>query len=331
MIPRDTAKITGGALNPAIKKLVTNVRKVIVGKDSVIRLALACLFARGHLLIEDVPGIGKTMLARAISRSLAVKFRRIQFTPDLLPSDVTGVSVFHPSRQTFEFHEGPVFTNVLLSDEINRASPRTQSSLLECMEELQVTVDGTTHHLEHPFFVVATQNPVELDGTYPLPEAQLDRFLMRIEVGYPEIDQEMKILDDQRISHPIEDLDPVLGLQDLTKIQNAVRGLHVSEEIRRYIVSLVDATRDNSDIRLGISPRGGLALMRASQALSFLDGHSFVTPDAVKAVAPAVLSHRMILNPHREHTGLNKATVVRAILADVPVPTLPHEKLASQG
>ncbi len=318
-------------MNNSAQKLLENVGTVIVGKDPVIRLALSCLFARGHLLIEDVPGVGKTMLARAIARSIDAKFGRIQFTPDLLPSDVTGVSVFHPHRQAFEFHPGPVFTHVLLADEINRASPRTQSSLLESMEELQVTLDGTTHRLEEPFFVIATQNPIELDGTYPLPEAQLDRFLMRIRIGYPAEDEEVRILDEQMVSHPIEEIGPVMDVATLLRVQRAVREVHVGDEVRRYIVSLVNATRAHPSVRLGISPRGALALMRAGQACSFLEGSSFVSPDAVKTVAPAVLSHRLLLDPHREHTGLDRATLIQEILDDTPIPTVPHEKLASKS
>jgi len=311
-------------LNPQAEILFQNLKKVIVGKDSVLQLVLTCLFARGHLLIEDVPGVGKTMLAKALACSIKTNFRRIQFTPDLLPSDVTGVSIYHPKQQEFEFHPGPIFTHILLADEINRASPRTQSSLLECMEESQVTTDGTTHKLEKLFFVMATQNPIELDGTYPLPEAQLDRFLMCIDIGYPDSTEELKILDDQMIEHPIENLQAVLEIDTLIQLQKKVREIHVSAEVKSYIIDIINETRNNPDIRLGISPRGSLALMRASQAYAFIQGNTFTTPDSVKTVANAVLSHRLILDPHSEHTGLSKNNMINKILEKVPVQTIPN-------
>ena len=314
-----------------LEALYENVRKVIVGKDDVIKLALTTLLARGHLLIEDAPGLGKTMLARAIAQSLHATFKRIQFTPDLLPSDVTGVTVFDPSRQRFEFFPGPIFTQVLLGDEINRTSPRTQSSLLESMEERQVTVDGKTHLLPEPFFVVATQNPIELEGTYPLPEAQLDRFLMRIELGYPKPAEEMQILSDQIREHPIHSLLPVLEADDLLSLQEKTREVRVGPEVQHYIVSLISATRKSPDVRLGVSPRGGLALMRAAPAHAFLHELSFVTPDSVKAVAPHVLSHRILLDQHREYTGLSKKKLIEKTLNETPVPTLPYDKIATQA
>lgn len=311
-------------MNPQAESLLRNLKSVVVGKDSALKLAMTCLFARGHLLIEDVPGVGKTLLARALAKSLRADFRRIQFTPDLLPSDVTGVSVFHPQRHEFEFHAGPVFTHILLADEINRASPRTQSSLLECMEESQVTVDGSTHALEEPFVVLATQNPIELDGTFPLPEAQLDRFLMRIEIGYPAPEDEVRVLSGQVIRHPIEDLKPVLDLKQVQEIRSAVRHVEVSPSMQAYIVQILAATRKHSDVRLGISPRGGLALMRASQSHAWIHGLTYVVPDSVKAVANAVLSHRLILHPHREHTGLSKRHVLTRIIESIPVRTVPE-------
>ena len=314
-------------MEPRLEKLYDNVRKVIFGKDEVIRLALVSFVARGHLLIEDAPGLGKTMLARAIAQSLHATFKRVQFTPDLLPSDVTGVTVFDPAHQRFEFFPGPIFTHVLLADEINRTSPRTQSSLLESMEERQVSVDGKTHALPEPFFVVATQNPIELEGTYPLPEAQLDRFIMRIELGYPRPEDEARILEEQVVNHPIERLESVLTVEEVLRLQAETREVKVAAEIRDYIVAILGATRDSGDTRLGVSPRGGLALMRSAQAHAFLHGLPFVTPDSVKTVAPYVLAHRILLDPHREYTGLSKRKVIEEILDEVPVPTMPHDKV----
>jgi MoxR-like ATPase len=316
-------------LEPRVQALYENIRKVIFGKDDVVQLALVTCLARGHLLIEDAPGLGKTMLARALAQSLRASFKRLQFTPDLLPSDVTGVTVFDPSHQRFEFFPGPIFTNVLLADEINRTSPRTQSSLLESMEEQQVSVDGKTHLLPDPFFVIATQNPIELEGTYPLPEAQLDRFLLRIELGYPDPSEEIRILREQVEEHPIHRLEAVMETAELGRLQRKTRKVQVGREILQYIVALLDATRKSAATRLGVSPRGGLALMHAAQAHAFLHGLSFVPPDSVKAVAPHVLAHRILLDPHREHTGLSKRALIEETLSEVPVPTLPHDKLTS--
>ena len=309
--------------------LFENVRKVILGKDEVIKLALTTLVAQGHLLIEDAPGLGKTMLARAIAQSIHAKFKRVQFTPDLLPSDVTGVTVFAPARQDFEFFPGPIFTQILLADEINRTSPRTQSSLLESMEERQVSVDGTTHKLPAPFFVIATQNPIELEGTYPLPEAQLDRFLMRIQLGYPSADDELRILTAQVHEHPIDHLESVMQVDDLLTLQKNARRVKLGVEVQRYIIELVRATRKSKETRLGVSPRGSLALMRAGQAHSYMHGFSFVSPDSIKRVAPFVLAHRILLDPHAEYTGLTTEQVIRRILKEVPVPTLPHDQVHS--
>ena len=317
-------------MHPTLAILYDNVRRVILGKDDVVRTALTALVSRGHVLIEDAPGLGKTMLARAIAQSLDCGFKRIQFTPDLLPSDLTGVSVYHPEKQQFEFHPGPIFSQVVLADEINRTSPRTQAALLEAMEERQVTVDGHTHRLAEPFFVLATQNPIELDGTYPLPEAQLDRFLMRLELGYPSPAEEVRILEAQACTHPIETLEAVVRIDELREIQRQAREVVVSLELRQYIVALVSATRSHADVRLGISPRGSLALMHASQAHAFLHGLSFVPPDSVKAVAPFVLAHRLILDPHREYTGLSRRDIVTRLLKEVPVPTLPHDQRAAR-
>ncbi len=309
--------------------LFENVRKVILGKDEVIKLALTTLVAQGHLLIEDAPGLGKTMLARAIAQSIHAKFKRVQFTPDLLPSDVTGVTVFAPARQDFEFFPGPIFTQILLADEINRTSPRTQSSLLESMEERQVSVDGTTHKLPTPFFVIATQNPIELEGTYPLPEAQLDRFLMRIQLGYPSANEELRILKAQVHEHPIDKLESVMQVDDLLTLQRKARRVKLGVEVQRYIIELVRATRKSKETRLGASPRGSLALMRAGQAHSYMHGFSFVSPDSIKRVAPFVLAHRILLDPHAEYTGLTTNQVIRRILKEVPVPTLPHDQVHS--
>ncbi len=318
-------------MEPQLAALFENVRRVIVGKDDAIKLALTVLLAEGHLLIEDAPGLGKTMLARAIARSIDVVFKRIQFTPDLLPSDVTGVTVFAPGRQEFEFFPGPVFTNVLLADEINRTSPRTQSSLLECMEERQVSVDGTTRSLSKPFFVIATQNPIELDGTYPLPEAQLDRFLMRIALGYPDEEHELEILKAQVREHPIDSIEPVLRGNDVVRLQEKARNIHVGLEVQKYILDLVSATRQTRETRLGVSPRGGLALMRAAQAHSMLHGLPFVSPDSVKRVAIPVLAHRVLLDSHVEYTGATKDQVIQRILNEIPVPTLPQPHVGTQA
>lgn len=310
-------------MNPEILPLFQNILKVIVGKDDAVKLALTALLARGHLLIEDVPGLGKTMLARAIAQSLRATFKRIQFTPDLLPSDVTGVTVFDPAHQRFEYFRGPVFAQVLLADEINRTSPRTQSSLLESMEERQVTVDGKTHALPDPFFVVATQNPIELEGTYPLPEAQLDRFLLRIELGYPRREEEERILVEQIREHPIQRLEPVIEVEEILGLQSRVREVRLSAEVLGYITTLAHATRSSPEIKLGVSPRGSLALLRAAQAYAFLHGSGFVSPDHVKAVAPSALVHRIIVDPKRAFGGLTSRQLVTQILGTVSVPTIP--------
>jgi len=302
------------------QKLQANIAKVIVGKPDVIRLALVALFSRGHLLIEDVPGVGKTMLARAIAKSIQADFKRIQFTPDLLPTDVTGVSIFNQKTQDFSFRQGPVFTAILLADEINRATPRTQSSLLEAMEERQVSVDGITHPLPDLFFVIATQNPIELSGTYPLPEAQLDRFLLKTRIGYTSSQEEVAILTGQKLSHPIHKLEPACGAAEILALQQAVKGIYVDPDIQEYIVKVVAATRKHEDVVLGSSPRGSLALMRAAQALALLDGRDYVIPDAVKKLAQSVLAHRIILTPQSKLSGFTSDLVVEAILSSTSVP-----------
>jgi MoxR-like ATPase len=305
------------------RKLEASVRRVILGKDDRVRLALAALYARGHLLIEDVPGTGKTLLARAIARSLDARFKRVQFTPDLLPSDITGVSVFDPKSLGFQFREGPIFTEILLADEINRATPRAQSALLESMEERQVTADGTTYALPALFFVVATQNPIEQQGTFPLPEAQLDRFALGIDLGYPSTEALMEIMVAQVERHPIEDLAPVASGADLVGLQRTVRAVKLDESIRRYVVDLAEATRARKDVVLGASPRAAIWLARASQALALASGRRFVLPDDVKAAAHPVLDHRLILEPRARLAGLTARAVVEDVLERTPVPVAP--------
>jgi MoxR-like ATPase len=311
----------GDAVAPLFDALVANVERVIQGKSEQVRLALLCLLAEGHLLIEDVPGVGKTSLAKAIARSIDGTWHRIQFTPDLLPSDVLGVSVWNRAAAAFEFRPGGVFANVVLADEINRASPKTQSALLEAMEERQVTVDAHTYRLAPPFVVIATQNPIELEGTYPLPEAQLDRFLMRIPMGYPDRLSEVAILETQGADrHRADELDPVTTAEEVLAVAAAVTRVHVAPALGEYIVDLVAATRARSDLLLGVSPRGALALQRAARALAASRGREYAAPDDVKWLAPAVLEHRLILNPDAELHGVTQADVVRDVLARVPVP-----------
>ncbi len=301
-------------------RIHANVDRVIVGKAHETRLALVCLLARGHLLIEDVPGVGKTMLARALARSTGCSFQRIQFTPDLLPSDVTGVSVFNQATRDFEFRPGPLMAQVVLTDEINRATPKTQSALLEAMEERQITVDGVTHPVPDPFMVMATQNPIEYEGTFPLPEAQLDRFLMRIHLGYPSPTDEVLIMDAQQGGHPIESLAQVTNSSEVLELQAAVRSIYIDPLIKQYIVTLVNATREHESVYLGASPRGSLALMRATQAFAMLDGRDFVQPDDVKLLAYATLGHRVIVSPGARVRNVDSAQVVDDCIGRVPVP-----------
>jgi MoxR-like ATPase len=297
-----------------------NIEKVIVGKRDTIELAGIALLSRGHLLIEDAPGLGKTMLARAMAGSLALQYKRVQFTPDLLPSDITGVSIFNQKNGEFEFKPGPVFTNILLADEINRTTPRTQSSLLECMEESQVTTDGTTYRLPKVFMVIATQNPIELQGTYPLPEAQLDRFFMRIKIGYPSVDQEVTIMEMQAKEHPIYSLSPVSTQDQLIAMQDAVKEVQIDKSIKKYIVSIVEATRIHPHVMLGASPRGSLGLMRASQAMAALRGMEYVEPSLIKQVAKPVLAHRILVKPQARLGGVSSEKVIDEVLANVAVP-----------
>lgn len=303
-----------------LQRLVNEVEKVIVGKRHVVELAVLTLLCDGHLLIEDIPGVGKTTLAKALARAIGGKFRRIQFTPDLLPADVTGTNVFNPKTLGFELHPGPVFANVVLADEINRATPKTQSSLLECMEERQVTIDGVSHPLPKPYFVIATQNNVEMLGTYPLPEAQMDRFFLRLSLGYPSPRDEVLILDRQQQEHPLQHVQQVTDPEQILQAQGQIRTVFVHDAVRNYIVSVVNATRRHPHVQLGASPRGSLNLMHAGQACAVLQGRDYVLPDDVKAVAVAVLSHRLILKPEARVRGVDTAQVVKEVLEQVAVP-----------
>ena len=302
------------------KRISDNIQKVIVGKDEVIELAMIALLCEGHVLLEDVPGIGKTTLAKAISRSLGCTFQRVQFTPDLLPSDVTGIYYFNQKEQDFQFRSGPVMTQVLLADEINRATPRTQSALLEAMQERQVTVDGNTMPLPRPFLVLATQNPIELEGTFPLPEAQLDRFLLKLRIGYPSAQEENDILLRFEQSDPLADLQPVTTPQELVEMQSAVRQVRVEDSVRQYIVQVARATREHSSVSLGASPRGTMALYLTAQARAAIKGREFVIPDDVKTLVPYVLTHRIIINPQTRLRGHTTEEVVMEVVDKVPVP-----------
>ena len=301
------------------ERVLANVERVIVGKHHEVRLALVALLCRGHLLIEDVPGTGKTVLAKAIARSLGCSFRRIQFTPDLLPSDVTGLSIYNQKSQEFEFRPGPIMAQVVLADEINRATPKTQSSLLECMEERQATIDGTTYSMPDPFLVIATQNPIEYEGTFALPEAQLDRVMLRIRLGYPQPIEEVVILDEQKRSHPLEELEVVCSVDELRAMQAAVRDIYVDSTVADYIVRLVGGTRSHPDVYLGASPRGSIALYRAGQALAGLLGRDYVIPDDIKALAEPALAHRLIIKTSASIHDVQSANVVRELLDSTPI------------
>ncbi len=301
-------------------RIVENVEKVIVGKRSAVQLTVLGLLCQGHILIEDVPGVGKTVLAKSLSKSVGCKFQRIQFTPDMLPSDVTGVSVFNQKNREFEFRPGPIHAQIVLVDEINRATPKTQSALLEAMEEKQVTVDGTTYPLEEPFMVLATQNPIEYEGTFPLPEAQLDRFLLRIRLGYPTKEQEMDILDRQQFRHPIESIEQAVSVDELRTVQTAVKEIYIDNLVKEYIVEVVRRTREHPDVYLGSSSRGALALYRLSQARAAMFGRDYVLPDDVKALADAALGHRIIVGPAARIKDIEPGSIVQDILDRVPVP-----------
>ena len=301
-------------------RIETNVKKVIVGKDDVVRLAVVAMLARGHLLLEDVPGVGKTVLAKALARSVNAVFKRIQFTPDLLPADITGVAVYNQKTAEFVFRPGPVFGEIVLGDEINRATPRTQAALLECMEERQVTAEGETRTLPGLFFVVATENPIEQHGTYPLPEAQLDRFLMRLSIGYPALAEEVRILDDQKDRHPLEQLKPVASVAEVVSAQEDVKRVFVSPDVTTYMVKLVAHTRESDDCLLGASPRASLAVRRAAQALALLEGKEHVTPHHVKRVFSTVVAHRLLMQPEAKLSGIGPDKVVAAALRAIEVP-----------
>ncbi|MBI5124287.1 MAG: MoxR family ATPase [Candidatus Omnitrophica bacterium] len=303
------------------QKLIDNISKVIVGKREVIELVVVGLISAGHVLLEDVPGLGKTMLSRSLAKSIAGKFKRIQFTPDLLPSDVTGVSIYSQKTGQFEFNEGPIFANIVLADEINRTTPRTQSALLEAMQEFRVTIDGVMRELPNPFFVIATENPIEFHGTYPLPESQVDRFLMQLAVGYPSNQEEANVLTRNLQDSPLDSLQSVVGIADIIEVQKAVTSIHIDQKVVDYIVQIVSASRNMpGDIKLGASPRASLALMRTSRALAFLDKRDYVIPDDVKNLAYSVLKHRLILQPRSIVRGLTSKDIVNHILKKVPVP-----------
>jgi MoxR-like ATPase len=308
-------------LQPFSERVLTNLENVIVGKRPSLELTVIGLLCQGHLLIEDVPGVGKTILARSLARSLGCSFKRIQFTPDMLPSDVTGVSIFNQVTHEFEFRPGPVIAQIVLADEINRATPKTQSSLLEAMEERQITVDGITHFLPKPFMVMATQNPIEYEGTFPLPEAQLDRFLLRIRLGYPALVDEIRILELQQLRHPIEDLKSVVALEELQNVQAVVKKVYLAPAVKRYIVEMVRQTRSHADVYLGASPRGSLGLFRAGQARAAIMGRDYVLPDDIKYLAPFVLSHRVVVNPAARLRNLSPEKIIQEILNNLPVPT----------
>jgi MoxR-like ATPase len=303
-----------------VTRIVDNLRRVVHAPEETLRLVVLCLIAEGHLIIEDLPGVGKTTLAKALARSVDVEFSRMQFTADLLPSDVTGVNVFNQATNAFEFRSGPVFANLLLVDEINRASPKTQSALLECMQERQVTIDGVTYHLQRPFMVMATQNPIEYEGTYPLPEAQLDRFTMRVAIGYPTLAEEARMLTEQTSGSPLDELEPVTTGAEVVALGEDAQSIYVEESVNRYVVALLRHTRGDSRLYLGGSPRAGIALVRVAKARALSGGRDFLSPDDVKAVAEPVLAHRLIVAPEARAAGTSSAELVRDALEKTPVP-----------
>ena len=303
-----------------VERITSSVGQVILGKNNEIRLTALGLLSRGHILLEDIPGVGKTMMAKSLARAVGCTFKRIQFTPDMLPSDITGVSIFNPKTREFEFRPGPIMAQIVLADEINRATPKTQSAMLEAMEESQMTVDGVTYRLSNPFLIMATQNPIEYEGTFPLPEAQLDRFMIRIQMGYPQPQDELKILASQQYQHPIHNLQQVVTLEELLTAQQLIKDVYVAKEVQQYIINLVTASRRHADVYLGSSPRGSLALFRTSQARAALTGRDFVLPDDVKALAEVTLAHRIIVGPAARIKNITSRTIVQDILQTTPVP-----------
>ncbi len=307
-------------MHPKLGEIIENIEKVMIGKRKVAELSIVALLSGGHVLLEDVPGVGKTMMVRSLAKSVGASFKRIQFTPDLLPSDVIGVSIYNPKDMEFHFRPGPIMGNIILADEINRTSPKTQSALLEGLEEGSVTIDGITRQLEKPFFVMATQNPIEYEGTYPLPEAQLDRFLLKMRMGYPEPEEEMEVLTRAQRYAPIEDLQPVITLEELRELQRDVKEIYVDETIKKYIVEIANKTRIHASVYLGASPRGSIALMKACQSYAFLHGRDFVIPDDVQYLAPFVFAHRLILKSEAKYEGITAEEVIDRVITRIPVP-----------
>ncbi|TKH06384.1 MoxR family ATPase [Peribacillus simplex] len=307
-------------VNQKLEMVLGNIEKVIIGKREIAELSIVALLSGGHVLLEDVPGVGKTVMVRALAKSIGASFKRIQFTPDLLPSDVTGVSIFNPKEQEFIFRPGPIMGHIILADEINRTSPKTQSALLEAMEEASVTIDGVTRGLEKPFFVMATQNPIEYEGTYPLPEAQLDRFLLKMKMGYPGVEEEIEVLHRAQYTVPLEELESVITLDELIELQAEVKAVIVDDTIKRYIVELANQTRSHEGVYLGVSPRGSIALMKAAQAYALIQGRDYVLPDDVQYLVPFVFSHRLILKPEVNYDGFDAGMVIHEIVATTQVP-----------
>ena len=314
------ARHTAAPVREISERIASSVGQVILGKANEIRLTILGMLCRGHILLEDIPGVGKTMMAKSLARAVGCTFNRIQFTPDMLPSDITGVSIFNPKTREFEFRPGPIMAQIVLADEINRATPKTQSALLEAMEEGQMTVDGVTYRLSNPFLIMATQNPIEYEGTFPLPEAQLDRFLVRIQMGYPQPQDELNILASQQYQHPLQNLQQVVTLKELLAVQQLIKDVYVAKEVQQYIINLITASRRHGDVYLGSSPRGSLALFRTSQARAAMSGRDFVIPDDVKALAEVTLAHRIIVGPAARLKNITSKAIVQDILQSTPVP-----------